>query len=126
MPLSKSTAMAIKSDASLMFETLWTHFRVCCGSPDARGLPVNLGHDESITILQLAELVRDVLNSESSIQVLPYTEVWAAVFQDLRSGFPDLARMLGIWLVCHHRGPLPRPSKTSLIASVLRTQSEAA
>nr|AOE08320.1 hypothetical protein [uncultured bacterium] len=30
MPLSKSTVMAIKSDASLMFETLWTHFRVCC------------------------------------------------------------------------------------------------
>ena len=61
-------------------------------SPDARGLPVNLGHDESITILQLAELVRDVLNSESSIQVLPYTEVWGRGFQDLQERIPDLAR----------------------------------
>ncbi|MED5322988.1 MAG: NAD-dependent epimerase/dehydratase family protein, partial [Planctomycetota bacterium] len=34
-------------------------------SSDARGLPVNLGHDEPITILALAELVRDVLNSKS-------------------------------------------------------------
>jgi len=61
-------------------------------SPDVRGLPVNLGHDESITILQLAELVRDVLNSESSIQVLPYTEVWGRGFQDLQERIPDLAR----------------------------------
>ena len=61
-------------------------------SSDARGLPVNLGHDEPITILALAELVRDVLNSESSIQILPYKEVWGRGFQDLQERIPDLGR----------------------------------
>ena len=60
--------------------------------PDARGLPVNLGHDEPITILALAELVRDVLNSKSSIQILPYNEVWGRGFQDLQERIPDLGR----------------------------------
>ena len=61
-------------------------------SSDARGLPVNLGHDEPITILALAELVRDVLNSDSSIQILPYKEVWGRGFQDLQERIPDLGR----------------------------------
>ena len=61
-------------------------------SPSARGLPVNLGHDEPITILELAELVRDVLNSESSIRILPYNEVWGRGFQDLQERIPDLGR----------------------------------
>ena len=61
-------------------------------SVDARGLPVNLGHDEPITILELAELVRDVLNSESSIRILPYNEVWGRGFQDLQERIPVLDR----------------------------------
>ena len=62
-------------------------------SPEARGLPVNLGHDESISILELAELVRNVLNSESSIQIIPYKEVWGRGFQDLQERIPDLSRV---------------------------------
>ena len=61
-------------------------------SPDARGLPVNLGHDEPITILGLAELVREVLDSQSPIRILPYNEVWGHGFQDLQERIPDLGR----------------------------------
>ena len=56
-----------------------------------RGLPVNLGHDEPITILALTELVRQVLNSDSSIQILPYKEVWGRGFRISKNG-SDLGR----------------------------------
>ena len=93
-------------------------------SSDARGLPVNLGHDEPITILALAELVRDVLNSESSIQILPYKEFGAVVSGSPRTdsrSWPSPDRC-----PCLLPDHLPRPSGTSLNPSVLRTPSEAA
>ena len=61
-------------------------------TPEARGLPVNVGHDEPISILELAELVRKVLHSESPIRIVPYNEVWGRGFQDLQERIPDLAR----------------------------------
>lgn len=60
---------------------------------EARGMPVNLGHDQPISILELAELVRDVLESKSSIKVTPYDEVWGHGFQDLQERIPDLTRV---------------------------------
>ena len=88
-------------------------------SSDARGLPVNLGHDEPITILALAELVRDVLNSESSIQILPYKEVWGRGFQDLQERIPDLGPF-GTWVSLPPSRPLAETIRD--LAESIRTE----
>ena len=88
-------------------------------SSDARGLPVNLGHDEPITILALAELVRDVLNSDSSIQILPYKEVWGRGFQDLQERIPDLGRARSLVYLPHSR-PLAETIRD--LAESIRTE----
>ena len=61
-------------------------------TPKSRGLPVNIGHDEPISILELAEMVRSVLQSSSPIQITPYDQAWGSGFQDLQERIPDLSR----------------------------------
>ena len=94
-------------------------------SPAARGLPVNLGHDEPITILALAELVRDVLNSDSSIQILPYNEVWGRGAQDLQERIPDLGRARSLVSLPPSR-PLAETIRDLAESIRTRTPSEAA
>jgi UDP-glucose 4-epimerase len=61
--------------------------------PACAGRVFNLGHDESIHILALAELVRDTLNSKSPIVMVPYDEAFGTGFDDLRDRRPDLSRI---------------------------------
>ena len=58
-----------------------------------RGKVFNLGSDESITIRDLAELVRSRTRSESSIRFVDYVEVFDAEFEDLQIRIPDLSRV---------------------------------
>lgn len=53
----------------------------------------NLGHDESVTIGRLAELVVKVTGSRSTIRRVPYEQVYAQGFEDLRERRPDLTRL---------------------------------
>lgn len=61
--------------------------------PRARGLVVNLGSDEEITINDLAERVRDRLAPGASIEKIPYERVFHAGFQDCPRRVPDLRRI---------------------------------
>jgi len=63
------------------------------GNAACHGRVFNLGHDESIEILALAELVVRSLDSASSIQTIPYDEAFGAGFDDLRDRRPDLTRI---------------------------------
>ena len=58
-----------------------------------RGKVFNLGSDKSITIRDLAELVRTRTGSESSIRFVDYVEVFDEEFEDLQIRIPDLSRV---------------------------------
>lgn len=57
------------------------------------GRVFNVGHDESIQIIELAQLVIDTLNSSSTIQLVPYAEAFGEGFDDLRHRQPNLKRI---------------------------------
>lgn len=60
------------------------------GSPACVGGVFNLGSDEEITILQLAELVISTLQSTSTIERIPYARAFPEGFEDLPRRRPDL------------------------------------
>ena len=61
--------------------------------PDARGNVYNIGNDEEVTILQLAERVRALTGSKSPILMVPYGEAYAAGFEDMVRRVPDLGKI---------------------------------
>lgn len=63
------------------------------GEPRAAGRVFNVGSDAPITIMRLAELVIDTLNSESPIITVPYSDAYPGGFEDLRHRRPDLTRL---------------------------------
>ncbi len=69
---------------------------VMLGTESCRGRVVNVGHDESITMRELAELVIKTLESDSVIQSVPYDQAFGAGFDDLRDRIPDLQRLRGM------------------------------
>jgi len=62
-------------------------------NPNAPGKVFNVGSDEEITILELAERVKRVASSESHIRFVPYHEAYQAGFEDMPRRIPDLSRI---------------------------------
>jgi UDP-glucose 4-epimerase len=60
---------------------------------DAYGNVYNIGSEEEVTILELAERVRAVADSESPIQFVPYEEAYEQGFEDMRRRIPDTTRI---------------------------------
>lgn len=58
----------------------------------ALGHVVNLGSDEEITVLQLAERVRSRLDSSSEIRFVPYDIAFRPGFEDMQRRVPDLTK----------------------------------
>ena len=63
------------------------------GNPRCRGRVINVGHDQTIEIRALAELVRQTLGSESPIVMVPYDRAFGEGFDDLPDRQPDLTRL---------------------------------
>jgi UDP-glucose 4-epimerase len=61
-------------------------------SDDAVGHVVNIGSDQEVTILQLAERVRDRLGSSSEIRFVPYDIAYRPGFEDRQRRVPDLSK----------------------------------
>jgi UDP-glucose 4-epimerase len=59
---------------------------------DAVGHVVNIGSDQEVTILQLAERVRDRLGSSSEIRFVPYDIAYRPGFEDMQRRVPDLSK----------------------------------
>lgn len=53
----------------------------------------NVGHDQTITIIELAETVIRTLQSNSPINFIPYEKAYTAGFEDLAVRQPDLTRL---------------------------------
>ncbi len=62
-------------------------------APDAEGQVFNIGSDEEISILGLAERVRDRADSASEIQTIPYDQAYEPGFEDFRRRVPSLDKI---------------------------------
>lgn len=62
-------------------------------TPGARGEVFNVGSTEEVTILQLAEHVIRLLDSQSEIEFVPYEAVFASGFEDMRHRRPRLEKL---------------------------------
>jgi UDP-glucose 4-epimerase len=58
----------------------------------ARGEIVNLGNSEEISILALAQRIRDLTGTAADVVLIPYEEAYGEGFDDMRRRVPDLSR----------------------------------
>jgi UDP-glucose 4-epimerase len=61
-------------------------------NPESYGKIVNVGNEREVSILELAELVKDRAGSSSEIKFVPYEEAYTEVFQETARRRPDLTR----------------------------------
>ena len=69
-------------------------------SAEGMGQVVNVGGEEEISILHLAERVKSILGSQSKLQFIPYEEAFAADFEDMMRRVPSVEKLrsiIGIW-----------------------------
>ena len=62
-------------------------------TPDAVGEVINIGHEKDISIHELALLIKRMTGSSSSIQFIPYEEVYEGGFEDMEARLPDLSKI---------------------------------
>ena len=62
-------------------------------TPAAIGEVFNVGADEEVTILELAERVRDAVASTSEIVFVPYSEAYVEGFEDMQRRVPDVRKL---------------------------------
>ena len=62
-------------------------------TPKAFGKVINIGSDAPISILELAQRVIEICDSNSSIEFQTYTEAYDESFEDIRRRVPDLTRI---------------------------------
>lgn len=67
--------------------------RAAADTREVCGRVVNLGSDQPITILELAQSIREQLGSSSSIECVPYEEALGPGFEDLAQRRPSLDRL---------------------------------
>lgn len=61
--------------------------------PDAVGDVFNVGSTEEVSILQLAERVKELAESDSEIILVPYDEAYASGFEDMPRRIPDITKV---------------------------------
>ena len=54
---------------------------------------INLGNIQEVTIMQLAERVRELSGSSSIIKCIPYEEAYESGFEDMPRRVPDLGKI---------------------------------
>lgn len=85
--------------------------------PRAHGEVFNIGNDQEITILKLAERVREATGGLSEIRLVPYSEAYTAGFEDMQRRVPDLSKIAGLI------GYKPTRSLDQILADVILEQS---
>jgi UDP-glucose 4-epimerase len=61
--------------------------------PQAIGEVFNVGSAEEVTILGLAERIRELTHSTSAIEFVPYDEAYEDGFEDMQRRVPDLTKI---------------------------------
>ena len=60
---------------------------------DAHGEVFNIGAQEEISMLALADRIREMTGSDSEIHVIPYEEAYEAGFEDMPRRYPDIGKI---------------------------------
>ncbi len=81
--------------------------------PGAIGQVVNIGSTEEVTILRLAERVRELSGSASPITLVPYDEAYESGFEDMPRRVPDLSKAQALI------GYRPRHSLDDILGQVI-------
>jgi UDP-glucose 4-epimerase len=53
----------------------------------------NIGTDEEVTVLELALRIRDVCQSSSAVEFVPYEDIYGSSFEDMRRRVPNLRKI---------------------------------
>jgi UDP-glucose 4-epimerase len=64
--------------------------------PKAVGQVINIGNKQEITIMALAERVRELSGSDSPIKLVAYDDAYESGFEDMPRRVPDLTRVEGL------------------------------
>jgi UDP-glucose 4-epimerase len=64
--------------------------------PKAIGQVINIGNSQEVTMLQLADRVRELAGSKSVIKLVPYDQAYESGFEDMPRRVPDLTRIEGL------------------------------
>ena len=85
---------------------------------EAEGEIFNVGTDEEVTVLELAQRIRRMCDSKSPIEFVPYEKVYGNSFEDMRRRVPDLTKI--------HRfvGYRPQVSLNMLLDVTIRDMCE--
>ncbi len=62
-------------------------------SRDTEGEIYNIGTDEEVTILELAQRIKALCRSESDIEFVAYENIYGSSFEDMRRRVPNLAKV---------------------------------
>jgi UDP-glucose 4-epimerase len=62
-------------------------------SREAEGHVFNVGSDEEVTVLDLANRIRNLCDSRSNIEFVAYEKVYGNSFEDMRRRVPDLSKI---------------------------------
>jgi UDP-glucose 4-epimerase len=62
-------------------------------SKDAEGEVFNVGSDEEVSVLELAQRIKRLCHSDSAIEFVPYEQVYGRSFEDMRRRVPDLRKI---------------------------------
>jgi UDP-glucose 4-epimerase len=87
---------------------------------DAVGQVFNIGSNEEISILKLAERVKELTHSDSEIVFVPYDEAYEEGFEDMPRRIPDIRK------VSELVGFRPEMSLDGILESVIAYQSTVA
>jgi UDP-glucose 4-epimerase len=63
------------------------------GHPDTPGRTFNIGGHEEVTIRELAERIKALVDSSSEITYIPYTKAYASGFEDMERRVPSTERI---------------------------------
>ena len=81
--------------------------------PKAVGQVINIGNTGEISIMKLAERVRELSGSKSSIKLVPYDEAYESGFEDMPRRVPDLTKVTALI------GYKPRFSLDDILSQVI-------
>ena len=86
--------------------------------PKAHGGVFNIGNDEEVTIGELAERIRVLTGSKSTIRIVPYGEAYTVGFEDMMRRVPDLTKIASLI------GYKPSHNLDQILEDVRRDQSK--
>lgn len=81
--------------------------------PQAVGEVYNIGGDHEISMLELAEKIKDLTESASNIVFMPYEEAYEAGFEDMMRRVPDITKIRALI------GYSPKVKLDEMLASII-------